>query len=108
MHDEGWYAGHDVDLRPGVAAARIDRSARQVEFADGSQAGYDKLLITTGASPRRLGVPGGDLDGVLYLRTVQDCERLAAAFGAAAPWSSPGRAGSAWKPPRRPARPAAR
>ena len=81
VHDEGWYAGHDVDLRPGVAAARIDRSARQVEFADGSQAGYDKLLITTGASPRRLGVPGGDLDGVLYLRTVQDCERLAAAFG---------------------------
>src|SRR5207248_1370023 len=39
-----------------------------------------KLLITTGASPRRLGVPGGDLDGVLYLRTVADCERLAAAF----------------------------
>ena len=80
VHDEGWYAGHDVDLRLGVAVTRIDRAARQVELADGSQAGYDKLLISTGASPRRLGVPGGDLDGVLYLRTVADCERLAAAF----------------------------
>jgi NADPH-dependent 2,4-dienoyl-CoA reductase/sulfur reductase-like enzyme len=81
VHGEDWYAGHDVELRPGVTATRIDRSARRVEFADGSEAGYDKLLITTGASPRRLNVPGGDLDGVLYLRTVADCERLAAAFG---------------------------
>jgi NADPH-dependent 2,4-dienoyl-CoA reductase/sulfur reductase-like enzyme len=80
VHDEDWYAGHDVDLRLGVTATRIDRSTRQVEFADGSQARYDKLLITTGASPRRLNVPGADLDGVLYLRTVQDSERLAAAF----------------------------
>ena len=41
VHDEGWYAGHDVDLRLGVAVTRIDRAARQVELADGSQAGYE-------------------------------------------------------------------
>jgi NADPH-dependent 2,4-dienoyl-CoA reductase/sulfur reductase-like enzyme len=80
VHDEGWYAEHDVDLRLGVTAVRIDRAARRVELADRSQVGYDKLLITTGASPRRLDVPGGDLDGVLYLRSVRDSERLAAAF----------------------------
>jgi 3-phenylpropionate/trans-cinnamate dioxygenase ferredoxin reductase subunit len=80
VHDEGWYAAHDVDLRPGVTVAAIDRAARQVALADGGELSYDKLLITTGARPRRLDVPGGDLEGVLYLRTVQDSERLAAAF----------------------------
>jgi NADPH-dependent 2,4-dienoyl-CoA reductase/sulfur reductase-like enzyme len=80
VHDAGWYAEHDVDLRLGVPATGIDRDGRRVALADGSQVGYDKLLVTTGASPRRLVVPGGELDGVLYLRTVQDSERLGAAF----------------------------
>jgi NADPH-dependent 2,4-dienoyl-CoA reductase/sulfur reductase-like enzyme len=83
VHDEGWYVGHDVDLRLGVAATAIDPKARQVRLADGTSAGYSKLLIATGASPRRLAVPGAGLDGVLYLRTVRDCERLAAALRAA-------------------------
>jgi NADPH-dependent 2,4-dienoyl-CoA reductase/sulfur reductase-like enzyme len=87
VHDEGWYAEHDVDLRLGTAVTAIDRDARQVTLADktggetgGEKIGYDKLLITTGASPRHIRVPGADLDGVLYLRSVGDCERLAAAF----------------------------
>jgi NADPH-dependent 2,4-dienoyl-CoA reductase/sulfur reductase-like enzyme len=80
VHDEDWYAGHDVDLLLGVTATAIDPKARRVELAGGEALGYDKLLITTGASPRRLDVPGGDLDGVLYLRTVADSERLSAAF----------------------------
>jgi 3-phenylpropionate/trans-cinnamate dioxygenase ferredoxin reductase subunit len=80
VHDEGWYAEHDVDLRLGAKATAIDRAARQVRTADGGAVGYGKLLITTGASPRRLAVPGADLAGVLYLRSVQDSERLSAAF----------------------------
>jgi 3-phenylpropionate/trans-cinnamate dioxygenase ferredoxin reductase subunit len=80
VHDEGWYAEHDVDLRLGVTAVAIDRAGRRVELAGGGAIGYDKLLIATGASPRRLGVPGNDLDGVHYLRSVQDSERLSAAF----------------------------
>jgi 3-phenylpropionate/trans-cinnamate dioxygenase ferredoxin reductase component len=80
LHDEDWYAGHDVDLRLGVTASRIDPDGHRVELSDGNTAGYSKLLITTGASPRRLAVPGGDLDGLLYLRTAADSERLAAAF----------------------------
>jgi 3-phenylpropionate/trans-cinnamate dioxygenase ferredoxin reductase subunit len=80
VHDEGWYAEHDVDLRLGVKVTAIDRPGRRVELAGGGAVGYDKLLITTGASPRRLAVPGGDLDGVFYLRSVQDSEALNAAF----------------------------
>ncbi len=65
VHDEGWYGEHEVELRLGVAALAVDRASRRVELADGAFIGYDKLLITTGASPRRLNVAGGDLDGVL-------------------------------------------
>jgi NADPH-dependent 2,4-dienoyl-CoA reductase/sulfur reductase-like enzyme len=80
LHDADWYPGHDVDLRLGVTVSGIDPAGHRVELADGSSLGYTRLLIATGASPRRLAVPGGDLDGVLYLRTVADSERLAAAF----------------------------
>jgi NADPH-dependent 2,4-dienoyl-CoA reductase/sulfur reductase-like enzyme len=82
VHEPGWYAEHEVDLRLGTTVASLDRGARRLELADGASIGYDKLLITTGASPRRLPVPGADLDGVLYLRTVDDSERLQAAFRA--------------------------
>jgi NADPH-dependent 2,4-dienoyl-CoA reductase/sulfur reductase-like enzyme len=77
---DGWYAEHDVDLRRGVTATSIDRAAHRVTLEDGQLVPYDRLLITTGASPRRLNIPGADLDGVRYLRTVGDSERLAAAL----------------------------
>jgi 3-phenylpropionate/trans-cinnamate dioxygenase ferredoxin reductase component len=80
VHEEGWYAGHGVDLRLGVTAASLDPAGRTVTTADGESIGYDRLLLATGASPRRLNIPGADRDGVLYLRTVGDSERLAAAF----------------------------
>jgi len=80
VHEEGWYAEHEVDLRRGVTVASLDPAGRTVTTADGESIGYDRLLLATGASPRRLNIPGADRDGVLYLRTVGDSERLAAAF----------------------------
>ncbi len=82
VHEPGWYAEHDVDLRLGVTVTAIDTAARQVEVAGGDPVAFDKLLITTGSSPRRLGVPGTDLDGVLYLRTRPDSDRLRASLAA--------------------------
>jgi NADPH-dependent 2,4-dienoyl-CoA reductase/sulfur reductase-like enzyme len=93
VHEPGWYGENNVDLRLGVTVTGIDRAARQVTVAGGDPVPYDRLLIATGASPRRLKVPGADLDGVLYLRSVEDSERLRAAF-------QPGRrvviAGAGW------------
>ncbi|HEY5356944.1 MAG TPA: FAD-dependent oxidoreductase [Streptosporangiaceae bacterium] len=83
VHPEGWYAGHDVELRLGSRVTAIDRAARQVTVQGGERIGYGKLLVATGSSPRRLPVPGGDLDGVLYLRDVTDCEAIKSAFAAA-------------------------
>jgi 3-phenylpropionate/trans-cinnamate dioxygenase ferredoxin reductase component len=80
VHPREWYAEHDVDLRLGVAVTAIDRAAHEVSLADGSKAGYAKLLLATGSSPRRLSLPGADLDGVLYLRSAGDSDRIRAAF----------------------------
>jgi 3-phenylpropionate/trans-cinnamate dioxygenase ferredoxin reductase component len=76
VHPREWYADAGIDLRLGVRVASIDPAAHEVTLADGSRAGYARLLLTTGSAPRRLPVPGGDLDGVLYLRSVADCDRL--------------------------------
>jgi 3-phenylpropionate/trans-cinnamate dioxygenase ferredoxin reductase subunit len=77
---EAWYAGHDVDLRLGTEVTSVDPVAHEVVASDGSRAAYDKLVLATGAAPRRSTLPGADLDGVLYLRTVEDSERLRTAF----------------------------
>ena len=80
VHPEHWYAEHQVNLRLGVTATAIDPGAHEVALADGSRIGYAKLLLATGSSPRHLSVPGADLDGVLYLRDLGDCDRIKAAF----------------------------
>jgi len=78
VHAESWYAEHDVDLRPDTSVTGIDRAAHQVELADGSRLDYDKLLLTLGASPRALRVPGAD--NALYLRRVEDSDRIRDSF----------------------------
>lgn len=76
VHDAGWYAEHDVELRTGVRATRLDPAAHRLTLDTGEELGYARLLLATGASPRRLPVPGADLDGVRYLRTLADADRL--------------------------------
>ncbi|MFO7251346.1 MAG: FAD-dependent oxidoreductase [Actinomycetes bacterium] len=80
VHEPGWYGEQGVELRLGVAATAIDRAARRVLLADGSALPYERLLLATGATPRRLQVPGADLAGVHYLRTIADSQALREAF----------------------------
>jgi 3-phenylpropionate/trans-cinnamate dioxygenase ferredoxin reductase subunit len=77
---ESWYAEHDVDLRLGTPVTAIERDAHEVVATDGRRTAYDKLVLATGASPRRSDLPGADQGRVLYLRTLEDSERLRAAF----------------------------
>ena len=83
VHPRLWYADADVDLRLGVTTTGIDRAAHEVVLADGSRIGYGKLLLTTGSAPRRLELPGAGLDGVLYLRSAADSDRIKALLGSA-------------------------
>ena len=78
VHDTAWYAEHDVDLRTGVRATRLDPAAHRVALDTGEELAYARLLLATGASARRLPVPGADLEGVRYLRTLADADRLRA------------------------------
>ncbi len=82
VHDDAWYAEHSVDLRLGTEVTGIDRSQHRVTLAGGESVGYDKLLLATGAAPVRLPVPGAVAEGVRYLRTVDDSDRLRADFAA--------------------------
>jgi 3-phenylpropionate/trans-cinnamate dioxygenase ferredoxin reductase component len=76
VHAEGFYAERDIELETGVTVTAIDTGASRVTLADGRKIGYDRLLLTTGAEPRRITIPGADLDGVHYLRTLADCDTL--------------------------------
>jgi len=81
VHPPEWYPDHDVDLRTGVRVVAVDRVAAEAVLDDGTRLPYDDLVLATGASPRRLDVPGADLPGVRYLRRIEDADRLLAAFG---------------------------
>jgi 3-phenylpropionate/trans-cinnamate dioxygenase ferredoxin reductase component len=79
VHQAGFYAAHDIELRPSTPVRSIDPAGRQLELASGEHIGYQRLLLTTGAAPRRLPLPGADLDGIHYLRSRQDADTLATA-----------------------------
>ncbi|QKW06349.1 FAD-dependent oxidoreductase [Streptomyces sp. NA04227] len=76
VHDLHWYAQHDIELHLGQTVVAIDRAAHTVRFGDGTLIRYDKLLLATGAEPRRLDIPGTGLAGVHHLRRLAHAERL--------------------------------
>ncbi|MCQ8770008.1 NAD(P)/FAD-dependent oxidoreductase [Streptomyces telluris] len=76
VHEPGWYAQADIELHLGQPAVHLDRAARSVRLGDGTRVHYDKLLLATGAEPRRLDIPGTGLAGVHHLRRLAHAERL--------------------------------
>jgi 3-phenylpropionate/trans-cinnamate dioxygenase ferredoxin reductase subunit len=78
LHDEDWYGENNVDFRGGVAATAIDPAAKTVTLSSGETLSYDKLLLTTGARVRRIPIDGADLDGVFYVRTIEDSQNIRA------------------------------
>ena len=79
VHQEGFYAAHDIELRTSTSVRSIAPAGRRLELASGERIGYDRLLLATGSAPRRLRLPGADLAGVQYLRSRLDADSLAAA-----------------------------
>src|SRR5918911_3608476 len=76
LRPSDYYANHGIELLLGRRAVRVDPQAKTVELEDGEHLGYTALLIATGATPRRLTAPGGDLEGIVYLRDLRDARRL--------------------------------
>jgi NADPH-dependent 2,4-dienoyl-CoA reductase/sulfur reductase-like enzyme len=81
VHPRDWYDEHHVELRLGVRASSLDTAAHEVGLADGTSLRYGRLLLATGAVPRRLRTPGADAEGVLYLRKHADADAIRAVFG---------------------------
>jgi 3-phenylpropionate/trans-cinnamate dioxygenase ferredoxin reductase subunit len=76
VHEEGFYAQHDIELLTGVTVTAIKPSEQRIVADGDKEFGYDRLLIATGAEPRKIEIAGADLDGVHYLRTLADCDAL--------------------------------
>ena len=76
LYDEAFYSEQRIDLRVDVGVQEIDRASRKVVLNDGHTVAYHRLLIATGAAPRRLSVPGSTLEGVHVLRTVADASSV--------------------------------
>ncbi|MFJ7999121.1 NAD(P)/FAD-dependent oxidoreductase [Streptomyces sp. NPDC096310] len=76
VHEPAWYAQAQVELHLGQSVTAVDRDTRCVHLGDGTSLRYDKLLLATGAEPRRLDIPGTDLAGVHHLRRLAHADRL--------------------------------
>ena len=84
LKPHSFYETAGAELRLGVRAEGLALDRHQVALSDGETLGYDRLLLATGSTPRRLEVPGNDLVGVHYLRTVADVDRIRAELVAGA------------------------
>jgi 3-phenylpropionate/trans-cinnamate dioxygenase ferredoxin reductase subunit len=80
LKPDAFYADAKCEMITGVAATKIVRATRTVHLADGRTLPYDKLLLATGSRVRKIKVPGANLQGVFYLRGIEDVDRLRAAF----------------------------
>jgi 3-phenylpropionate/trans-cinnamate dioxygenase ferredoxin reductase subunit len=78
LRPDAYYSDQAIELRLGVRATALDAASQTVTLDAGEALPYDKLLIATGSQLRRLSLPGGDLGGVFYLRTLQEARLLAA------------------------------
>ncbi len=83
LRSDSYYAERDIALLTNHRVTRVDPGRSCVTFADGSQLGYDQLLLATGGTPRPLPVEGGDLEHVFLLRTLADAEAIIAALDGA-------------------------
>jgi len=84
VHSAGFYDEQQIELRASTVVTGVDPGASEVTLSSGVRIGYDRLLVATGAAPRRLSVPGADLDGVYYLRSVTDADTLRQALTSSA------------------------
>jgi 3-phenylpropionate/trans-cinnamate dioxygenase ferredoxin reductase subunit len=76
VHTEGFYADQEIELHTSARVAAIEPAAGRVILEDRKALPYERLLLATGAVPRRLSIPGSDLPGVHALRTLEDAESL--------------------------------
>jgi nitrite reductase (NADH) large subunit len=74
--DEGFYRSNRVDFRAGIRVEEVLPQEGKLRSDDGEEVRFDRLLLACGSAPRRLDCPGAELEGVVYLRTLEQAERI--------------------------------
>jgi 3-phenylpropionate/trans-cinnamate dioxygenase ferredoxin reductase subunit len=85
VHEADYYGAHDIELRTSTTVTALHPADSEVELDDGERIRYWRLLLTTGAAPRTVPVPGADLPGVHTLRTVADSDAIRSAVTSGGP-----------------------
>lgn len=80
VHEESFYSENGIDLQTSTSVTGIDPAAKTVLIDGADPEPYDRLLLATGCEPRRIGVPGADLEGIHYLRSAADSAALGERF----------------------------
>ena len=80
---EDFYAEHSIQLHLGTEATALDPTSKTLTLADGSSLRFDKLLLATGSRVRTLPIPGSELEGIHYLRTIDDSQAIARSMNSA-------------------------
>lgn len=83
INDPAFYRTHEIEVRLNAVVERVELQNKQLHTRSSDEIGFDKLLIATGARVRKLDLPGATLDGVLYLRWLEDSQRIRAQAEAA-------------------------
>ena len=83
LQEAEFYQQHNVEVLLGRRVQRLNVDARSALLNDGRELKFDRLLLATGGRPRRLSIPGGNLPGIYYLRTIDDSEAIQAAMSKA-------------------------
>src|SRR5206468_9393736 len=79
LHPQSFYTQHGVELKLGTDVTELDAARHIVRDGAGNSFRYKKLLLATGGAPRRLTIPGGNLEGLSYYRTLRDFQEMRAA-----------------------------
>jgi 3-phenylpropionate/trans-cinnamate dioxygenase ferredoxin reductase subunit len=80
---ESFYASRKIDLRLGIRAVQLAADKHTVVLGDGQHVRYEKLILAPGTTPVQMSVPGTDLAGIHYLRTMADAEAIRPALESA-------------------------
>ena len=80
LRPAAFYASKNIEVRTGVCAEAVDAQARRIALSDGETLAYDRLLLATGATARRLDAAGSELAGVYTLRTIADVDAIRTEF----------------------------
>ncbi len=76
INDSAFYADHGIEVRLGTVVERVDAEGKRLHLRGGGEVGFEQLLVATGSKVRTLDLPGRDLDGICYLRSLDDSKRI--------------------------------